>query len=85
MAAERPAPDMWAPPVPGGVDARRPAGGVALAVRDDSPGPGGPPPVRVRLPEVLSLAGLVGVFLAWAGVWFFAVTVVKFTALNAFP
>jgi hypothetical protein len=149
MAPERPAPGMWAPPAPGGGDARPAAGGVALEVRDDPPVAGRPPPVRVRLLEVLFLAGLAGVFLvnavaavaqpsdftslvaksaiaqwlgispggwlaplifvndlllglglvgaiwarhtvrtvilAWAGVWCFAVTVIKLTALNAFP
>ena len=149
MAVEPPAPGMWAPPAPGGVDGARPAGGVPLAVRDDPPDPTNAPPVRVRLLEVLFLAGLAGVFLvnavvaavqpsdftslvgksavaqwlgiapgdwlaplifvndlllglgllgaiwarhtvrtvilAWAGVWFFAVTVIKLTALNAFP
>jgi hypothetical protein len=146
MASDRSRHTTWAPPATEPFEAGPPDGAVALAVRNETPGP---PPTRVRVLEILFLAGLAGVFLvnaivavvqpsdfsslvgksalaqwlnispggwlaplifvndlflglgllgaiwarhavrviilAWAGVWFFAVTAVKLTALNGFP
>ena len=57
--------------------------------------PGGWLAPLIFVNDLLLGVGLVGaiwarhtvrtIILAWAGVWFFAVTVIKLTALNAFP
>jgi hypothetical protein len=51
--------DSWAPPATDPLDGP-PHGGVALAVMDEAPSA---PPARVRVLEILFLAGLAGVFL----------------------
>jgi len=66
-------PTAWAPPVP---VLDLPEESVALAVTDERPGS---PPARIRLLEILFLAGLAGVFLVNAIVA--AVQPSDFTAL----
>jgi hypothetical protein len=67
----------WAPPVTDPFDVPPPDGAVALAVMDHEPPAA--PPARVRVLEILFLAGLAGVFLVNAVVA--AVQPSDFTAL----
>jgi len=66
MAPDHPERAAWAPPATDPLGVGPPEGAVALAVRDDSPPSG--PPARVRLFEIVFLAGLAGVFLVNAAV-----------------
>ena len=63
MASDRSDYHVWAPPATDPLDG--PDGGVALAVMDEAPSA---PPARVRVLQILFLAGLAGVVLVNAAV-----------------